>query len=308
MIPHALTLHRLRIFMTVVEQGSFNRAAQALLLSQAAVSQQIKALEDGLAVVLFDRGPQGVVPTAAGESLYQRARDILAAVTAAENDLARFAPRMDKRLRVAATSGISTHILPPWLSRFQTAFPDVSLSLQTGQTAEVVSRVLQETSDFALIANGLNDFSDGRLGRRTLQEIRYRLVVRPDHPWVEKGEVTLRELASAPFLDRQPDSRTRRWLRGRLAEAGIELWPSAELDSPDMVKAGVLSGLGISILPEYVVEKDIARGDLVSVEIKDVNLARPLDLLWHNRRPQGQIHLDFVAMLEALSTPDREGI
>lgn len=301
MIPQALTLRRLRIFMTVVEQGSFNRAAQQLLLSQAAVSQQISGLENGLAVVLFDRGPQGVTPTAAGHLLYEHGQAIFATVAAAEQDLVRLTLKHDQRLALAATSGISVYILPPWLRRFQEAYPNVSLSLQTGLTRGVADLVLQEQVDFAFVAGGLNDLDNGKLGRRTLLSIQYHLIVPPDHPWAGQKTISPELLAGVPFLDRQPHSRTRRWLSDRLATAGIALQTTTELDSPDMVKAGVLSGLGVSILPDYVIAKEVAREDLVPVGIAGVSLDRPLELLWHRRRKKTLVQRQFEDVLSSKS-------
>lgn len=299
MFAHALTLHRLRIFMTVVEQGSFNRAAQELLMSQAAVSQQIKTLEDGLALPLFERSPQGVTPTAAGQTLYDHGGTILTAVLAAAEDLSQLRPRRDQKLSVAATSGISVYILPPWLRRFKEANPDISLSLQTGLTHEVADLVAGQKVDFGLIAGGLEDITDVRLSRRTVRAITYQLVVPPGHGWAAQKHIDKETLTTASFLNRRPASRTRRWLREKLAELNLNLKSAAEFDTPDMVKAGVLNGLGIAILPHYVVEKEISRGDLVAVAIDGVSLNRPLELLWHSRRSKTEVHQRFVDVLES---------
>ncbi|MDJ0757298.1 MAG: LysR family transcriptional regulator [Ardenticatenaceae bacterium] len=300
MLPNALTLHRLRIFLTVVEQGSFNRAAQELLLSQAAVSQHIKQLETGLGVTLFDRGARGVSVTRAGVLLVERGRFLLEQAAETESALAQYANSQSSKLVVAATAGISVHILPRWLRRFQDEFPNINLSLRTGLTRQVAERVLAGSADFGLIADGLEDLNDPRLGRQTLRQIDYLTVVPPHHPWAKKQIITAKELSQAPFVNRQPHSRTRRWLEGRLNQVSISLTTTAELDGPDMVRAAVMSGLGVSILPDYVVSKELERGSLVEVQITSVFLQRPLDLLWHNRRSFSAAQSSFARLLRSM--------
>ncbi len=238
--------------------------------------------------------------TRAGVLLVERGRFLLEQAAETESALAQYANSQSSKLVVAATAGISVHILPRWLRRFQDEFPNINLSLRTGLTRQVAERVLAGSADFGLIADGLEDLNDPRLGRQTLRQIDYLTVVPPHHPWAKKQIITAKELSQAPFVNRQPHSRTRRWLEGRLNQVSISLTTTAELDGPDMVRAAVMSGLGVSILPDYVVSKELERGSLVEVQITSVFLQRPLDLLWHNRRSFSAAQSSFARLLRSM--------
>lgn len=276
MAHQTLTLHNLRLFLTVVETGSFNRAAQVQLLSQSAVSQQIKTLEAGLGLTLFDRSSQGVTLTDAGRLLNGYAKRLVLMADEAEGALRQLVSTATQHLTVGASAGLSTFLLPPLLSSFQAAYPNIALSLQTMVTADVVNGVRAGNLDVGLVVGGIDDLNLAGLSRDSLCEIPYTLVVPPAHPWAALGSVEPYQLSKVPFLTRQPYSRSRRWLEQKMGQYGVQLNHSAEFDSPGAVKFALLSGMGVSILPRYAVDRDVARGDLVAVPLAGISLHRPL--------------------------------
>ncbi len=281
----SLTLRRLRIFSAVFSQGSFNKAAHALLLTQSAVSQHVQQLEQGLGVQLFERSARGVRPTEAGQLLHTHAQRVLQAVTEAEEALSQFAALPPQSLTIGASSGLATYVLPPLLQRFQAAQPQVALSLKTASTREVVALLTEGVLDFGLVAGGMDDLDRVGIGRKNLTSFNYAVTIHPNHPWATQQSVSKAQLATAPFINRQPNSRTRRWQEAVLAKHGVTLTTSSELDSPGTIKYALLSNMGVSILPEYTVAREVARGDLIALPIESVKLSRPMMLLWQTAAP-----------------------
>ncbi len=299
MSQHILTLHRLHIFTTVVQQGSFNRAAQELLMSQSAVSQQIQQLENGLQVVLFDRSPHGVKLTSAGERLHQHAQHILAAVDEAAQTMQDESTQQRQKLMISASSGIAVYVLPPLMKHFQEQHPNVSLSLQTNPTTDVLSGVAEGRYDLGLVAGGCDDLNDPRIVATMVRHFAYQVVVHPDHPWATWDTVTAVAFSKEPFLSRQQNSRTQIWQEQQLAKHNITLNTTTALDSPGTIKYALLSNMGVSILPEYTIAREVERGELCTLSIEGVQLLRPLELLQPRDNTPNPLRDAFVALMSA---------
>ncbi|MEM7112695.1 MAG: LysR family transcriptional regulator [Chloroflexota bacterium] len=294
-----LTLHRLRIFRAVVSHGSFNRAAQTLLLSQSAVSQHIQQLESGLQLPLFVRSPQGVSLTSAGETLHQHAQYILEAVDAAAAAMQEESTLVRQQVTISASSGLAVYVLPPIMKHFQTLHPTVTLSLQTNPTSAVLAGVADGRYDLGLVAGGCDDLEDPRIVATALRQFAYQVVVHPDHRWARQSVVSAAELTREPFLSRQQGSRTRLWQEKKLATHHIELNTTTELDSPGTIKYGLLSNMGVSILPEYTVAREVSRGELCVLAIERVTLLRPLVLLQRKEQKASLLRDAFVDLVSA---------
>ncbi|MEM7336953.1 MAG: LysR family transcriptional regulator [Chloroflexota bacterium] len=292
-----LTLHRLRIFESVVHHGSFNRAAHTLMMSQSAVSQQVQLLESGLQLTLFKRSPQGVSLTPAGEKLHQHTTIILAAVDQATEDLLGNTPQTQSQLTISASSGIAVYVLPPAMKKFQESFPQVTLSLQTNPTTNVRHGVAEGLYDLGLVAGGVDDLNDSRIRTTTLRQFAYQVVIHPEHRWAKNKSIPANELAQEPFLSRQQSSRTRIWQEKQLAQHQITLNTTTELDSPGTIKYALLSNMGVSILPEYTIAREVERGELCALSIEDVQLLRPLVLLQQKKKSASPIRDAFVALI-----------
>jgi DNA-binding transcriptional LysR family regulator len=291
-----ITFHKLRVFITVYERGSFNRAAGDLLLAQSAVSEHIADLEASFGVTLFTRTSNGVRPTPAGEVLYEYAGRLLALLAEAE----RAVLRVDegRGLSIAATPGLSAHLLPPLLRQFQAQHPDAAVSLHTPLTAELLRDVLGGVYDLGFVEADAGDLPDmPSLGRREVRQVEYAVVVSRAHPWAARQTVTLAELARQPFINRLPTSRMRRWLEGLLAQRGVRLNTAAELDNPDAIRIALLNNMGVGVLPDYVTEREAASGELIRLHVDGLTLRRAVLLVWDARRPFTPVQRAFVRVV-----------
>lgn len=298
-----ITFQRLNIFLTVCEQGSFNKAADILLLSQAAVSQHIQAFEAAIGNKLFERTSRGVTLTKVGRTLEQYARQILPLVAEAEKAVIDITKLTDQVLQIGATPGLSVYLLPQMLRKFQTTYPNINLSLQSSLILESIERVLLRKLDFGFVEGHLSDLDMQELVVHEMAPIHYVLLVSPQHEWAKAvTPVPPDALSSEPFLHRQPTSRSRRWLETVLAEHGVKISNvAAVLDSPGAIKFSLLNQLGVSILPEYAVQGEIERGELIQIKIQGVDFVRPVKLIWAKNQILGVVQEAFLKQATTLN-------
>lgn len=294
---NAITFQRLNIFLTVCQQGSFNKAAELLFMSQAAVSQHMQTFEAAVGNKLFIRSPRGVSLTPSGKTLKTYAEQILPLVAEAERAVINVAELKDESLQIGATPGLSVYVIPQMLSQFQTAYPNINLSMHTSLVTESIEKVLSRQYDFGFVEGHLNDLDLEEVIAVDLDPIQYVLLVSPEHRWAKQKQIQPRELAVEPFLFRLPTSRSRRWMVLELSKLGVSIDnPVAELDSPGAIKYSLFSQLGVSILPDYSVKRELERGELVQVEIEGVELVRPVKLIRQKDRILGPVPQAFLDM------------
>lgn len=292
-----ITLHKLKLFMVVCDRGSFNQAAAELYMAQSAVSQHIQSLESALGTPLFERSSRGVKPTKAGVVLYDYARQMLGLLAEAEREIMQIDAAHKHQLVVGSTPGVSVYLLPMWLQQFQRLHDNVSVSLQTALTTEVVRDVLNRRYDLGFLEGVLDELDQEALDRMRLRDIVYYVTVNAGHPWAGRDSIALSELADQPFITRQPTSRTRRWLDAVLKTHGVRPRTVAELDSPGAIKFALINQMGVALLPHYVMEREVERGELHLLTVRDVPLERPLLMVWDKRQAFSPIQRAFISLL-----------
>lgn len=294
-----ITLHKLELFRAVYEHGSLNRAAQAHYMAQSVVSQHVQDLEAALGTKLFKRTPRGVRPTAAGDVLYEYASRILALVHEAERAVAQVSPLEGRTLTVAATPGVSVYLLPRWLNDFREEHPNIHVNLQTALTLELIREVQAGRYDLGFVEAEPEELQEFTVGFQVVAEVTYYVVVQPSHRWAGRDAIKLEELVQEPFITRQPGSRARKWLESTLGKAAARLKIVAELDSPGAIKFALLNGMGVAVLPDYVIEREVVRKELVRLRLQGFPLRRSLLMLWQGGQPFSLIQQAFVATLAA---------
>lgn len=293
-----LSLHKLEIFAKVISHGSFSAAAEQLYMSQPAVSKHIQDLEHTLGTRLFERaGARGVKPTRAGHDLYDYTCQILKLVAEAENKITNVDNIPAGQIAVGVTQGVGSYLLPEWLSTFGARFPNLTVSLQTGITSNIVHGVLNEDYHMGFVEGELDTVGDMRLSNINLGEIEMVVVVGKNHPWWEYTNISIKDLHQQPYIARQPHSRTRIWSDGVFIRQGIQPRIIAEFDSSESIKSSSMSGLGVTILPEYTIQREVEMGLLHPISIHDVPLRRQLKLVWNNQIPFNPVARAFLKTL-----------
>lgn len=296
-----LTLHKLEIFMRVVECGSFSRAADDLFMTQAAISQHIRDLENGLGTDLFERGRRGVTPTVAGKHLAHYAQQILRLVAEAEATVTDVEGLSYGQLRIGTTPGSGAYLLPDWTQSWQRSYPQLTVALHTVITREALLGVRTGRFDLAIVEGEIDDATPFDV--MILQPIDLVVVVGPDHRWWGQNQIELNALQDEPLITRQPTSQTRTWIENLMTEHAIQPRVVAEFDSPESIKRAVISGLGVAIQPDYVIQRERDAGTLWSLRVVDASLQRVLKLVTQADRLLPPIAQAFVNHLSERVLP-----
>ncbi|HLI11767.1 MAG TPA: LysR substrate-binding domain-containing protein [Alphaproteobacteria bacterium] len=260
----AINHSQLRSFHAVASEGSFTRAAAALHVTQPTISAQVKELEDGFGVKLFERMGRGVRITELGRALLEITRRQFGLEQEAEQLLAAARGLLRGELRVGADGPY--HIIP-LISSFTRRYPGIRISFAFGNSRVVLESLRDRLVDIAVLADLK---PDERLHAVPLRRDRLVLFVERSHPWcARRGGVRLRELAGQRIVLREVGSTTRARFEQAVAEAGVALGETIEIGSREAVREAVAAGLGIGI----VFESEFGHDDrLRRVAIRDARI------------------------------------
>lgn len=263
----------LAAFVAAVEAASVHGAADALDLTQSAVTKRVQALERRSGVELFERGRFGVRPTAAGRLLYPEAKQALAALAHAQDVLAEHHDVIDMALALAASHTIGEFLLPGWLAAFRAAdHAEIRAQVAIVNSPGVLQAVRERDVQLGFV-EGLDSLD----GYETLTVYRDTIVVvvAGGHPWAKRRSIRPRELAADSYITREAGSGTRAVVNDALSRTGIDLVPTLETASLQSVKRALASG-GFSLMSPLAVESEERAGLLKSIPLRDVELAREL--------------------------------
>ncbi|MFL6426671.1 MAG: LysR substrate-binding domain-containing protein [Acidobacteriaceae bacterium] len=269
--------YRLTVFRAVAAQRSFRRAAEQLYLTQPAVTQQIKALEELVGLPLFDRSGREVTLTAAGTVLLQYAERSRALLDEAAVALASLKGQVSGTLRIAASTTIAQYILPPLLGAFLRLHPAVHVELESSNTESVAEAIAAGRAGLGLVEGPPHT---SQVRSEIWLEDELVLLVPPSHEWAGWRSITLQQIAAAPLLMRERGSGTREVIETTLEAAGLparDLRVAVELNSTEAILGCIESGLGVGFVSRTAIHRQLAMNTLVVVPV--VGLTIPRDLL-----------------------------
>lgn len=293
----ALENFRLKVFRTVAEKHSFRMAAEALLLTQPAVTLQIKALEQELGVQLFDRTGSTIALTGAGRVLHKYAERLHALSREAEHELGIVTGEQHGELSIAASTTVAQYVLPKLLGEFLQHNPRVRPTIVSGNTDLVVQRVSDSTADIGVV--------EGPAMRHDLKiepfiEDELMLVVPPRHEFAERPRVKAAELEPQRLILREKGSGTRRIVERSLRQAGLSpkrLNIAMELDSTEAIKLAIEAGLGIGFVPVRGTHNELKLGTLREIPIEGISLQRHFSIVYRRRPEPARLALAFLEFL-----------
>lgn len=291
-----LDLRKLQIFVQVVQAGSFSGAAERLLMTQSGVSQHIQDLERGFAAPLFERRARGVELTDSGRLLLGYAEQLLQIAHEAELALTTLTQNTHAAVRLGATPGIGTYVLPTCLTEFQGRYPQIQIDLTTRTTPQVLEAVQSGALDLGIV-EGEPEPADPAVRVRRLASVPQWLVVGPQHPWWDRASVALDELPLTSLITRQRGSHSRLWLDQVLASAGLTVRIAAEFDNVESIKRATAGGKSATILPRYAFEQELAFGLLRVIPWRGIDLRRQLSAVWASVLPPGPAASAFLASI-----------
>lgn len=247
-ISHA----QLRSFHAVATEGSFTKAAEALHITQPTLSGQVKALEQRYGVKLFRRHGRHIELTDLGRSVLAITRPLFAFEEQAEQLLLSARGLTTGHLKVGADS---PYIITPLLARFRRRYPGIEISIQYGNSEQVMQWLRSGACDIAVVPNVPPE--DARLHTLKLASDQLVLFVCGEHPWCARRSVQLEELAGQRVILREPGSRTRAIFQRALAAGGVELTDKMEISSREGVREAVAANFGVGVVSESELGGDL---------------------------------------------------
>jgi DNA-binding transcriptional LysR family regulator len=276
-----MNLHHLRIFYAIAQRRSITAAAEDLLLSQPAVSLQLKALEKELGLPLFQRGGSKLRLTQAGEVLYRSAVSILHAKDEAEQAISELRDGTKGRLILGAGTTGGMYVLPRIVQAYKGLWPATEILFHIGTTDQILEKLLQNVLDMGLAGGPIED---RRFVVEPICTDELVLIAAPSHPIVSLGKVTLKDLAGMPFIVPETGSRTRQLVERTFRDAGVALRITMQLPGTEGVKRAVEAGLGIGMVSGFAVEAELRTSVLRRIPIEGWRLTRPMNLVYRAQK------------------------
>lgn len=291
-----LNIDSLRMFCRVVEEGSITKAAKLGFVSQPAVTRQIRNLESSYGTALFDREDGKMTLTEAGRILYPYAQEILALNKLAYDSIQAHDWEAQQTLYIGASPTIGEYLLPGLIGQFKRSHPIVTFNLSIGNTPRILEELEENKIDIALVES---EFSHPNVHKQKFSEDKLILVTSYDHRWRERKYINVMELLEEKMIVREPESGTRLMVESILHERGVlmEIDDLLELGSVQAIKSAVEANLGISILPELTVQKELTYKTLRNIPVKDFDLTRNFWLVQKDRRFKKEIQKHFEKFL-----------
>jgi DNA-binding transcriptional LysR family regulator len=302
-------LEMIRLFRDIAQTRNFTRAAEMNGVSQSAVSQSLKALEDGLGVQLLDRRVRPVELTEAGRLYYEFCRDVLRRYEEFEAALEKIRGGIGGTVRIASIYSVGISEMARLEQEFARRLPGAELRVEYLRPEKVYEAVLADRADLGLVSYPEPGRQITVIPWRQEQMV---LALAPSHPWVGRHSVHPSELDGQDFVGFDQDLPISRDIRRFLREHGVEVNWVFHFDNIQSMKEAVALGTGMAILPAPVLRADIEQGRLAAVSLEAPGLVRPLGII-HRKRKQfnraAQVFLEILksqpgdtALLDSAST------
>lgn len=284
----------LNVFLTVVEEASFTRAAEKLFRTQPAVSMAIQRLETELGETLIDRSGRELSLTDAGRLVYDCARQQENLHKGLLNQLTELRNKSAGRLVIGANESMTLYLLPH-LSRFRRAYPKVKLVVQRSRSGEVPDHLLNGDQDLGVVSFHLQD---ERFRSQVLYVDHLSFVVPPGHRLARRSSVSIRELEMEVFVAHNVASPYRDAVIRAFAQHNVALHMDIEMPTMESIRRMVQAGEGVAFLPRMAVDQDVRQGVLKEVAVKELKIERKIQLINLEKRPLSHAAKAFMDMVK----------
>ncbi len=290
-------IETLKVFCDLVDLESFSLVAERNFITQSAVSQQIRALEEKYKRKLLERvrGRRDVKLTAAGEVFNREARIVLAAYDQLQESLRGLVGKIGGSVKVATVYSVGLHELPAKVGEFMSKFPAAKIDLEYSRTTRVVRDVLNGTVELGVLA-----FPEAKRGLtvKQMQSDRLVLICPTDHKYAMRAQVKTKDLNGLDFVLFERDTPTRKATDKIFKTAGVEVKKIAEFDNIETIKRAVEVGFGLAIVPLPAVMDEQRTGQLSVVKLAEKEWVRPVGVIYRSDRNLSLAAKKFVQLLE----------
>lgn len=290
-------IETLKVFVDLVDMQSFSLAAERNFVTQSAVSQQVRTLEDKFKRRLLERvrGRREVRLTPAGEVFYRECKNVLDAYNVLQESMSGLVGKISGTVKVATVYSVGLHELPPKVREFMSKFPSAKIDLEYSRTTRVVRDVLNGTVELGVVA-----FPEPRRGLTIVPMASDRLVLicPPEHEFADREQIKVKELKGRDFVLFERDIPTRKATDRILKSYGVDVRKAAEFDNIETIKRSVEVGFGLAIVPQSSVADEEKNGQLKVIKLAEKDWIRPVGVVYRTDRTLSIAAKKFVQLLE----------
>ena len=290
-----MEIKNLESFRMVAELRSFTRAADSLGFTQSTISFQIRQLEDELGVPLFERNNRTVSLTNEGRRLLPLAYDILR-LSAEAVHIAGDSEEPRGLVRLGIAESLASWQMREKFARFHRKYPLIHLQLITGSTEDTFLRLQRNQVD--LIYTLDRQVFDKTFVIAREEPVQMHFVTYPGHPLAEEPRISAEMLLQSDLLLTEKDMSYRALLDEALASVGSESEPIIETGDTHLICELLRQGVGVSCLPDFVVEEDVKKGALITLDVPDIRLNIWRQLLYNRNKwvsPEMERVIEFLS-------------
>jgi LysR family transcriptional regulator, transcriptional activator of the cysJI operon len=291
-----MQIESLKVFCDLAETESFTKAAQINQITQSAVSQQISALERTFKSLLIERSKKQFRLTREGQILYEYSKQLINLYESLFSRLQEIKDIVSGTIRVATIYSIGLHDLPPYIKKFLKTYPTVNVHVEYRRSNQVYEDVLGNVHDLGLVAYPVKD---PKLEIVPLKKDKLVLIAHPKHPLAKNGKVSLDALKGAKFISFEPDIPTRKAIDKVLKENAVDVHTVMEFDNIETVKRAVEIDAGVAIVPQATVAQEVSKHTLVASEFENVELSRPLAVIYKKNKVLSPAMKQFINVLKS---------
>ncbi|MDU2063862.1 MAG: LysR family transcriptional regulator [Sporomusaceae bacterium] len=292
----SINFEQYKVFFHVAKTLSFSKAAEALFISQSAVSQSIRQLEKELRTPLFSRTTKQVRLTQAGGVLFHHVKEACQLLELGERALDNLQDLSLGEIRLGASDTICRYYLLPFLAHFKKKYPPIKITL-INRPSPICLDLLKAGDVDLSIVNMASQPSDPFLQISPLVTIHDVIVASPQYPALPSTAVLLKDLVEFPFILLEKNSTTRRYVSDFLAAQNINLAPEIELGSLDLCLDFARAGLGLTFAVREFITKDLTENKLREIALTQTLPPRQIGLLTHSRIPLSAAAQTFCELL-----------
>ncbi|MEW6261780.1 MAG: LysR family transcriptional regulator [Thermodesulfobacteriota bacterium] len=273
-----MNLNQLKAFYFVVKYKSMTAAAEALYITQPAVTKAIGRLEDHYGLKFLNRFGKKWAPTDAGKVLYEIADELFKMEGRAEQTIREFQQRTSGSIRIHACETVGAYFLPYIITDFNKANPQIRVSLEILPNDQVIGNTVLFNNDLGFVSHMVEH---EKLEAREILEDRLVLITPSGHPLGSKKSLEEKDLAGQPFILHEKGSFTRTIVDEFIEHSGLSLKVSLEISSNEFIKRAVERGAAVAIISESVARDEIQSGRLKATTIANLSVNRKLYMIHH---------------------------
>jgi DNA-binding transcriptional LysR family regulator len=289
-----MNLHQLKSFYVLAQKGSYSLAAESLYITQPAVSVHIKSLEEFFGVVLFEKVAKKFVLTEAGHALYQYTEKIFKLIKETEKTLKEFTLLERGSIHLGASSNIGVYMLPSILGEFKTQYPKIHVDVSIGTTRVIEQKILNYEVDIGIVEAQI---MSSEIFLEHWKNERLVLITSPKHPWAALKKVTPDQTKEGQYVVGESGSGTGYVVSQKLPSLAADFNEYLRLGSTEAVKRAVEENLGVSIVGESTVTREIETGILSCVEIAGTELIKELNIVFRKDKLLTPAHKEFIKFI-----------